>query len=76
MLTEWGFDRRRVDVLKPEKSVVIVVVVLIVVVVVAAAAAVVVVIEVEVVDAFKHLESHLWQLSGALVSVVPAPVSL
>ena len=48
--------------LKPEKSVVIAEVVLVVVVV--AAAAVVVVIEVEVADAFKHLEfayleSHL-----------------
>ena len=41
--------------LKPEKSVVIAEVVVVVVV----AAAVVVVIEVEVVDAFKHLESHL-----------------
>ena len=41
--------------LKPEKSVVIAEVVAVVVV----AAAVVVVIEVEVVDAFKHLESHL-----------------
>ena len=59
--------------LKPEKSVVIaevvvvVVVVVLVVVVVVVAAAVVVVIEVELVDAFKHLESHLSQLSGAPV---------
>jgi len=56
--------------LKPEKSVVIaevVVVVVVLVVVVVVAAAVVVVIEVELVDAFKHLESHLSQLSGAPV---------
>ena len=55
--------------LKPEKSVVIaeVVVVVVLLVVVVVAAAVVVVIEVELVDAFKHLESHLSQLSGAPV---------